>query len=147
MMDEEMSSAIGYDMSQTKKTIRKTTQIGSIRNGTLNYPKDQKFFHANDVPEMSKVAAKEVKETIDKDIFKLKRPKWNPSVSKAKEIIDDNDEAKLFGIKKGFDDFFPLDTKPGKVYEGADTRNDYTKWNVSNELPTHLQRAKMIAEE
>ena len=24
--------------------------------------------------------------------------------------------------------------KPQKIYDGTDTRNDYTKWNVSNEV-------------
>ena len=24
--------------------------------------------------------------------------------------------------------------KEGKIYEGTDTRNDYTKWNVSNQV-------------
>lgn len=145
-MDDEMNGT--KTMGVTQATLkRKKNLIGSVRNNNLNYPKDQKFFHGTDVPEKARQAVIEMKEATDKDIFKLKRPKWNASVSKAKVPIDDNDENNLFAIRKGFKDFHPLDNKHGKVYEGADTRNDYTGWNVSNQVPIPLHRQKMIYEE
>lgn len=146
-MDDEMATGLG--VSKMKTTLkRKTNQIGSIRNSNINYPKDQKFFHANDISDKAKTAVKEVKEAIDKDIFKLKQPKWNPSVSKVDLPIDDNHPRKLFEIKKGLQDFFPLETKPGKVYEGTDSRKTYYEgWNVSNQPPIPLHDQKKIYEE
>ena len=146
-MDDEMVTGMGSThMHSTKK--RKMNVIGSVKNSSINYPKDQKFFHANDIPDKAKDAVKEVKEAIDKDIFKLKQPKWNPSVSKVNLPIDDNHPQKLFEIRKGLKDFFPLDTKHGKVYEGTDSRDIYHDgWNVSNQVPIPLHRQKMIYEE
>ena len=36
-------------------------------------------------------------------------------------------------IKLGFTDPPPPKYKEPVVYQGCDTRNDYTKWNVSNQ--------------
>jgi hypothetical protein len=144
-MDEEDQSK--FNAGLTMATLkRKKNTIGSVYNAAMNYPKDQKFFHANDVPEIAKEAARDMKDAIDKDIFKLKRPKWNASVSKAKEIRDDNDEINLFEIRKGFKDFCPLQSKSTKIYDGTDTRNDLTRWNVSNQVPIALHQEKMRAE-
>lgn len=141
-----MTSGAGFGLTSATKN-RKTHVIGGVKNHNINYPKDQKFFHGNDIPTIARQAVTEVKDAIDKDIFKLKRPKWNASVSVEKEPIDDNDERKVFAIRKGFEDFHPLEVKPGKVYEGTDTRNNYTAWNVSNQVPIPLHQQKMLAEE
>ena len=144
-MDEEDQSKFnaGITMATLK---RKKNTIGSVHNANMNYPKDQKFFHANDIPVKAKEAARDMKDAIDKDVFKLKRPKWNASVSKAKEIKDDNDQINLFEIKKGFKDFAPLPSKQAKIYDGTDTRNDLTGWNVSNQVPIPLHQEKMRAD-
>ena len=145
-MEEEYSAAMGYESNN--KTKRKTNQIGSIKNESINYPKDQKFFHSNDIPDKAKRAVVEVKQQIDKDLFKLKRPKWNASVSKAGLPMDDNDHINLFSIKKGMKDFSQKPPKDPKIYEGTDSRKDYyTGWNVSNQVPIPLHKEKMIAEE
>ena len=144
-MDDEYAQ---YEQSATQKTMRKTNLIGSIRNGCVNYPKDQKFFHSSDVPGKAKEANSAMKNLTDKDVFKLKRPEWNPSVSKAGLPSDDNDEINLFSIRKGMQDFQPLPTKEKKVYEGCDSREQHhTGWNVSNQVPIPLDQQKMIAEE
>lgn len=128
----------------SKATLnRKKNVIGSAKSNNLNYPKDQKFFHGNDIPEKSKNAVAEVKDAFAHH----DRPNWNASVSKVKVPIDDNDERLLFNIRKGLCDFQPINHKPNKVYDGTDTRNDYTGWNVSNQQPIPLHKEKMVAEE
>lgn len=145
-MDEGMRSGNNFGITQATKN-RKTHLIGSIRNNNTNYPKDQKFFHASDIPEKAREVVREVKSEIDRDVFKLKKPKWNASVSKVNLPADDNDTANLFSIRKGFKDFHPLEVKPQQVYEGTDTRNTYYDgWNVSNQVPIPLHQQKMLAE-
>jgi hypothetical protein len=36
---------------QMTGTLPKPKKIGSIKNGKVNYPKDQNFFHSSDIPE------------------------------------------------------------------------------------------------
>ena len=134
--------AIGVTNATMK---RKKNIIGSTYNTNLNYPKDQKFFHTNDMPEKAKQAVLEVKDAFAHH----DRPNWNASISKASLPIPDNDDAKLFTIKKGFEDFQPLDIKQKKIYDGTDTRNDHDTrgWNVSIQCPIPLHRQKHIAEE
>jgi hypothetical protein len=141
-MTGDMSMMPGAGL--TKATLlRKKNVIGSVQNSNLNYPKDQKFFHGNDIPEKSKNAVAEVKDTFAHH----DRQNWNASVSRTKVQVDDNDERILFGIKKGFNDFQPIDPKPNKVYDGCDSRDKYTTWNVSNQQPIQLHKEKMVAEE
>lgn len=146
-MDEEYTGTMGYESTNKLKTKRKINLIGSITNGTINYPKDQKFFHSTDIPEKAQIAAKEMKDKVDRDLFKLKRPEWNASVSKAGLPADDNDENNLFAIRKGLRDFHPLEPKDPIYYPGTDTREKYTDWNVSNQVPIPLHQQKRIAEE
>ncbi|CAI2375695.1 unnamed protein product [Moneuplotes crassus] len=124
---------------------RKKNVIGSAYNSNLNYPKDQKFFHNNDMPDKAKEAVRQVKDAFAHH----DRPQWNASVSKSGLPVPDNDDAKLFSIKKGFNDFHPISIKPSKVYDGTDTRNNYDTrgWNVSNQVPIPLHDQKRIAEE
>lgn len=124
---------------------RKKNIIGSAQNSNLNYPKDQKFFHNNDVPDKAKHAVAQIKGAFAHH----DRPNWNASVNKAGLPIPDNDDAKLFSIKKGFQDFHPLSIKEKKIYAGTDTRNDFDTrgWNVSNQTPIPLHNEKRIAEE
>lgn len=124
---------------------RKKNIIGSAYNSNLDYPKDQKFFHSNDIPEKAKQAVSQVKDAFAHH----DRPQWNSSVSKVKLPVDDNDDANLFLIKKGFQDSQPITTKQSNNYEGADTRNNYDTrgWNVSNQVPIPLHNEKTIVEE
>lgn len=105
-MEDEHSGT--KKMGVTMATLmRKKNMIGSVRNANLNYPKDQKFFHNNDIPEQARNAVAHIKSEIDRDVFKMKRPKWNASVNKAGLPMDDDDPANLFSIKKGFNDYKP----------------------------------------
>ena len=46
---------------------------------------------------------------------------------------EESQKSKLLKIKLGFSDFGPVTSnKSTKVYSGTETRDDYTKWNVSN---------------
>jgi len=47
---DQMGQTLGVDLNSTKQR-HQTTLIGSIKNGKMNYPKDQKFFHSSDIPE------------------------------------------------------------------------------------------------
>jgi len=47
---EQMGQTLGADMTGTKPR-NFTSKIGSIKNGKVNYPKDQNFFHSSDIPE------------------------------------------------------------------------------------------------
>ena len=135
--DSNMMTGGGLTMATQK---RKKNVIGSAQNSNLNYPKDQKFFHGNDIPEKARAAVAEVKDAFAHH----DRPPWNASVSKAGLPEPDNDEKNLFSIKKGFNDFHPIDTKEKKVYAGTDTRNHYGDWNVSNQPPIPLHDQKNI---
>lgn len=148
-MDDDYTTALGLSHTKAKRTMGKTkNMVGSIKSGAINFPKDQKLFHASDVSEKAKQAAIHIKSEIDKDLFNLKKPKWNASVLKSGLPAYDNDYNNLFAIKKGFKDFAPLPPKDPKVYEGTDTRNQYhTGWNVSNQVPIPLHKQKSIAEE
>ena len=37
-------------MMQMTGTLPKPKKIGSIKNGKVNYPQDQNFFHSSDIP-------------------------------------------------------------------------------------------------
>jgi hypothetical protein len=47
-------------------------------------------------------------------------------------------------VKRGLKDENIVVPKDTKTYTGADTRNDYTGWNVSNEVPIMLHNNKNI---
>lgn len=66
-------------MNQTKQR-HKSNKIGSIKNGKINYPKDQKFFHNTDIPEEIQKIVRDVKYETDVDVLKRHPPKWNASV-------------------------------------------------------------------
>ena len=38
-------------MMQMTGTLPKPKKIGSIKNGKVNYPQDQNFFHSSDIPQ------------------------------------------------------------------------------------------------
>lgn len=134
-MDEGMRSGNNFGITQATKN-RKTHLIGGIRNGNINFPKDQKFFHGSDIPEKAREAVREVKTEIDRDVFGLKKPKWNASVLKGNRKPTYNDTQICL-----------LSEKEQKVYDGTDTRNRYHDgWNVSNQVPIPLHQQKMLAE-
>jgi hypothetical protein len=74
---------------QITGTLPKPKKIGSIKNGKVNYPQDQNFFHSSDMrpevrPQRSLIIqvrdrVKYIKELTDKDHLGVKRPTWNTS--------------------------------------------------------------------
>ena len=83
-----------------------------------------------------------IKQTIDPDILETRKKKWNASVSVPKSFEkEESQESKLLKIRLGVGDFPPVTPKGNKIYEGTETRNNYTNWNVSN-LITQKQKSE-----
>jgi len=64
--------------------LRTNVRLGSIRNGQLNYPKDQKYYEgapSEQIREGVHGVVKEVKDAIDKDLLGTKKPAWTGSVA------------------------------------------------------------------
>ena len=63
--------------------LRTSVRLGSIRNGQLNYPKDQKYYegapHEHINGKVHEIV-REVKDAIDRDILDTKKPQWDQSV-------------------------------------------------------------------
>ena len=76
-----------------------------------------------------------MKYETDVDVLKRHPPKWNSSVHLEK-IPDLKDF--YFKIRTGLKDESFVDTKSKTIYAGTETRNDYTGWNVSIDIPWHL---------
>ena len=130
------------DNNQHKQTFSKT-KIGSIKNGKINFPADQKFFHSSDIPTHAKAVNQEIKSAIDPDTLGLKKKPWNTSVFAHDK--QQNTEQDLFMIRKGIKDETVVPAKDKFVYAGTDTRNDYTQWQVSVETPIMLHNDKNVA--
>lgn len=54
--------------------------MGSIRNGKINYDRDEQFFSMEDIPNEKLDAKKEVLTYIDPDLLGLRKKEWNTSV-------------------------------------------------------------------
>ena len=85
---------MGYVEEEVHKP--KNQLIGSIRNGKVNYPTDQKFFHTSDVPPQVKQVVDKVRTEIDPDILGTQKRKWNASVFVEKK--NEDHEAQLFKV-------------------------------------------------
>ena len=114
-------------------------RVGRL-NSDLNYTKETKAFEASDVPMHVRTAVEAVKATIDLDRLRTRPRPWNDSVScdqhKPYTAQVNFDELK-FEIRNGLRDERVTETKEKQVYVGVDTRNDYTRWNVSTETLSH----------
>lgn len=76
-----------------------------------------------------------MKYETDIDVLKRHPAKWNASVHLEK-IPDLKDV--YFKIWTGLKDESFVDTQAKIIYAGTETWNDYTGWNVSTEIPWHL---------
>lgn len=132
-------------MGETQISQNKPKKIGAISN-KINYPPDQKFFHQSDIPTHIKQTVDHVKTEIDPDILGRRKVKWNQSVSLVPAPVIDT-QADLFKVRTGLGDTKFVKTKEQLVYQGAETRDDYTGWNVSTELIGELERDRVIEEE
>ena len=112
--------------------------MGSVRNGQVNYPKDQACFDRWDgenVPEskISKVV-RAVKEEVDKDLLGTRKPAWDATVGTVGHYKEETTQKQLFEIKRGLRDERIQEPKEAKFYAGTDTREaHYTGWSVSTE--------------
>lgn len=80
-----------------------------------------------------------MKYETDRDVLQRHAPNWNASVHLEK-VPDLRDV--YFKIRTGLRDESFVDTQAKVIYAGTETRNDYTGWNVSTELPWHLDYNK-----
>ena len=119
--------------------LKSQVKIGSIRNGQVNYQKDQTCFNSWDEdkePNHQKIKETRniVKNEIDKDCLGTKKPAWNPTVGTTGHPNDEQHQKTLFEVNKGLKDEKIQNFKEKKVYAGCDTRDAYhTGWNVSTE--------------
>lgn len=65
----------------------KIHKIGSIKNGRVNYDKDEQFFAGDDIPLRAKHIHDDVLQFVDPDILELRKKEWNPSVLVPKNPI------------------------------------------------------------
>lgn len=122
------------ELLDDKKQFRKAQKIGSIKNGRINYDKDEQFFNPADTDQNVRTIVRWVKELIDPDILELRKKPWNASVSYPKNIeLEETFERKLIKIKLGLIDRPKPKYVLPKIEPGCDLRNDYTNWNVSTQ--------------
>ena len=115
--------------SQSAKTI-----VGRIQKNNLNYPRDMHAFDSSEVPERARKAAEEMRNFVSADILGLKPPSWNKStyVDRVRQYSEQLLPArKNFEIRVGLQDYTIPKQRPNKIYQGTETRNDFTGWNVS----------------
>ncbi|KAL4468592.1 hypothetical protein ABPG74_005095 [Tetrahymena malaccensis] len=128
-------------LNQEKHKLHK---IGSVRNGKINFDRDEQFFSQDDIPQKAMEIKKQIKNFIDLDILNLKKKEWNSSCSVPKNpLLEETHERKLIKIKLGLYDR-PIPPLKDKIIElGTDTRNDYTGWNVSTQQDTKQRRTHL----
>lgn len=131
-----MSSVNTVPAQQNYLTAKQ--QIGSVRNGQVNFPKDQACFDRWDGENVTQskthMTVHQVKSEIDKDLLGTKKPAWDTSVGTVGHHKDETTLKALFEIKKGLKDEKIQDDREKKVYAGCDTRETHhTGWSVSTE--------------
>ena len=110
--------------------------IGSIHH-PVNFPQDQEFFHASDIPDQVKEVVGNIKVSVDPDILEMRKKPWNTSV-----IVNRKEDNVFYNQGHNF-----VKPKPQIIYQGTETRDDPTGWNVSVEQTPHLERERLIEEE
>ena len=142
-------------MTQTHMMRPKKKKIGSVdEHGQIKgyYPRDQNFFHQADLPVHAQGAVKEMKTLTDPDILEMRQKPWDKT--NKFEAGEEPLKTNLFKVRHGLKDETIIPPKDKKVYDGTDTRNAYThynefeqKWDVSNQVPIHLEQAKRLVYE
>ena len=84
-----------------------------------------------------------MKHETDLDVLGRISPNWNQSVHLEKKV-DLKDL--YFKIWNGLIDEKIVPTKSKIIYAGTETRDDYTGWNVSTDIPWHLDQYKFVQE-
>jgi hypothetical protein len=119
----------------SQRRIEKS-KVGTIYCDQINFSKHIPAFDSNNMPLRARGIRSDVKLSVQSDILGVNPSKWNPSVllDKTKEYHQQVSTPQLhLEIRKGLRDISnPLPSHP-KLYEGVDTRNRYTGWNVSVE--------------
>ena len=58
----------------------KMHKMGSIKNGKVNYDRDEQFFSMEDVPLENLEKKEEILQFVDPDNLELRKKEWNTSV-------------------------------------------------------------------
>jgi len=110
------------------------SKVGTIYCEKLNFSKHIPAFDSSNIPIRAKQIKSEVKLSILPDILETKPAKWNPSVlfDGTKEYSDQVAVSKLhFEIRKGIRDVSLPRPAYSKIYQGVDSRNESSNWNIS----------------
>lgn len=140
METSEIQAGSLAGLPQAHQFTKAQTRVGSIRNGQINYLRDQTCFgrwdeEADENKQQVKEIRNQVRNEIDLDFLGTKKPAWNASVGIVGHPKEEHLSKNLFDIKKGLQDEKITKLKEQKVYTGIDTRDAYhTGWNSSTEL-------------
>ena len=135
---------------QNTNYLKSQVRVGSIRNGQMNYQKDQTCFNRWDEdvdPNNQKVkeVRNVVRNEIDRDFLGTKKPGWDSSVGIVGHEKEELQGKTLFEIKKGLKDEKIQKIKENKVYAGTDTRDAYhTGWNCSTDKVHHRDAQRFL---
>eukprot|EP00347_Sterkiella_histriomuscorum_P001226 403372845 len=144
--DEDQLLKSGH--MQMTGSLPKPKKIGSIKNGKVNYPKDQNFFHSSDIAGNVRESVKHVKELTNPDILGTKKNEWNLSNATVGHKLPENHQQNLFNVRFGLKDEKILPPKDPRVYSGTDTRDIYHDgWEVSHAVPIPREQYKKIHED
>ena len=127
-------------------------KVGTL-HAEMNFAPETKAFEAADIPPQVsftqvRTLVQEVKATTEIDRLGTSAPRWNPSVHSNQHKpykAQLGFEALKFSIRHGLMDESVTPLRDQQVYIGTDTRNDYTRWNVSTETISHNSN-KAVAE-
>ena len=109
-------------------------KVGTVRSEALNYSFHIPAFDSSHIPSRAACIKSEVKLSIVRDILGTSKTPWNPTVlvDRTKAYHEQVAVSQLhFEIRKGIRDASSPPASFSKLYEGVDSRNDYTGWNTS----------------
>lgn len=144
-----MSESDSPQLQVRPQTLSPTprARVGRL-HADLNYTRDTKAFDPADVPPHIRATVQSVKATIDLDHLRTRPRAWNGSVHYPRHQPYDTqvhfDKLK-FQIRTGLRDEHTPQIREKRLYEGVDTRNDYTRWNVSTETISYDWKKAVVA--
>lgn len=121
-----------------KQEINRSQVIGSKYTGQVNYDKGVSFFSDYQRRSAVEEAKRYSLDFKDPDILDLKDKRWNASVAAPNRFDmferEESHKSKLLKIKLGLTDWEQTSPTRKPYFQGTETRNDYTGWNVSTEF-------------
>ena len=109
-------------------------KVGTVRSDSLNYSFRIPAFDSSHIPARAASIKSEIKLSIVRDILGTNKSPWNPTVlvDRSKAYHEQVTVNQLhFEIRRGIRDASNPPASFSKIYEGVDSRNDFTGWNTS----------------